>query len=99
MRYLIDQLSSWLRYRREKRWMQRDPYGYFRAVMGVPDDMTDEEIDAKFVEMGELLRETALTAEEAAAGMRAMGAVIARHAVKRRAKGEGSLVKRGRGEV
>ena len=73
MSSMIRWITAEIRYRREKRMLACDPYGYIRFALGLPSDMTDAEIDEGFQRTGEAIREAGVSA--AAAG-EALAAVI-----------------------
>lgn len=59
-----------VQYRRERRWLERDPYGYLRFALGLPPDATEAEIDAALLELGRIGRHAGVSAEEFAEGLR-----------------------------
>lgn len=69
IRYLWSHLRAWLRYRSERRWLKRDPYGYLRFVLGLPN-ATDEDLDAAADAAADVARMAGMTVAEFEAGLR-----------------------------
>lgn len=69
IRYLWSHLRAELRYRSERRRLKRDPYGYIRFVLGLPN-ATDEDLDAAADAAAQAARMALFTAAEVEAGLR-----------------------------
>lgn len=63
--WLIPAVRLSLTYRAERRWLDRDPYGYMRMALGLPPSVTDADIDRVVtVELPALMRQAGVSAEE-----------------------------------